>query len=197
MDYLQDLRGSDGVYCQMCGEITAHCGIAVRKVYACTRCSSLISPCADTVFTSPALPFAPGSRQCSSWFEPVEFRSANFLWCSWPPAGYTFREKRADPDDPQPDQYSDCQPLDSHVSTVPCPPAFARKSLHSRLTSIQRRRCSNWSIARIPARNWDLRKATWILHSGQVNRLLLSIQDRAYGVSCRHSRLGQGVGNTW
>ena len=50
LDYLKDLRWPDGIHCQRCGEVTAHCRIQGRKVYACVRCSAHVSPCADTIF---------------------------------------------------------------------------------------------------------------------------------------------------
>jgi transposase-like protein len=50
LDYLKDLRWPNGIHCQRCGEITNHCRIQGRKVYACVRCSAHVSPCADTIF---------------------------------------------------------------------------------------------------------------------------------------------------
>jgi transposase-like protein len=50
LEHLKDLRWPAGIHCQQCGKITAHCRVQTRKVYACVRCSSHVSPCADTIF---------------------------------------------------------------------------------------------------------------------------------------------------
>lgn len=44
------MRWPSGIHCQQCEEITDHCRIQTRKVYACVRCSAQVSPCADTIF---------------------------------------------------------------------------------------------------------------------------------------------------
>src|SRR5574341_1902714 len=56
LEWLKNYRWPDGIFCKLCGKVTAHHLMTTRKSYSCQECGHHVHPTAGTIFHKSSTP---------------------------------------------------------------------------------------------------------------------------------------------